>query len=93
MNRFARKRARKRVSQGDVNLAQTTISRNDDLPDEWRENFTKDDDGVYQWSGSDEELGQVRKAMKTYEETEAAIGEDKSYYDARFNLQFLYDNS
>lgn len=92
MNQFQRKRARERINSGDVNLAKTTISRNDDLPDELRENFGKDDDGNYVWTGDNDELSAVRSAMRDYEKNEARVGEDKSYYDARYKLQFLRDD-
>lgn len=75
-----------RVSQGDVNLALQTISRDDDLPDEWRDLF----DGTA-FHGTNEQLRAIRSAMRDYEkDPERPFYEEKSYYDARFALQHLH---
>lgn len=74
-----------RVKQGDVNLACTVIKQDDEVPDEYADLF----DGTA-FEGTNEQLSEIRSAMRRAEK-EAPIGQDKSLYDARFNLQFLLD--
>lgn len=73
-----------RVSQGDVNLAKQTISRRDDLPDEWSEKLSTE-----RYDGPRDELSDIRSAMRDYEKNEAEAWQEKSYYDARLVLQYL----
>ena len=72
----------------DVQRAKKAVWLDDDTDDELAKLFPPSNDPS-KFSGTAQELSDIRSAMKRYEEREAGIGEDKAYYDSRFRLQFV----
>jgi len=71
----------------DVELAKIAISCDDEVPTKWRNLWLSDNDPTH-FHGTKEQLSKIRDAMKRYEEQEAEIMEDRTFYEARFRLQF-----
>lgn len=71
-----------------VQLAKLAVFWDDEADNELIRLFPYDNNPD-RFRGDREDLSAIRSSMKKYEETEAGIGEDKAFYDARFELQFV----
>lgn len=72
----------------DVDKAKAAIRWDDEVPSRHARLFPPDNDPSH-FRGDEDQLREIRKAMKRYENQEAGVGEDKGFYDARFRLQFM----
>lgn len=74
---------------GDINLAKTQVSRDDDLDDELREKFVQEN-GKWYWTGTDDELRRIRRSMTAYRKSdESAEYERRSFKEANRLLQYI----
>lgn len=78
----------KQPTRMDISRAAFVIRWSDELKTNWLQDIPEDND-PRDATLTDDQLSDIRSEMKRYEETEANIGEDKAFYDARFRLQHL----
>lgn len=71
----------------DVQMAKRAIWWDDEVDNNLANLWPYDNDPS-RFRGTKVQLSEIRGAMKRYEEQEAEIMEDKSFYEARFRLQF-----
>lgn len=75
-------------STKDVERAKRAVWWDDEVDDDLAGLFPPSNDPTL-FSGDRSDLSAIRSAMKRFEEQEAAIMQDKAFYDSRRRLQFV----
>lgn len=70
----------------DVQMAKLAVHWDDEADNDLIQLWPANNDPT-KFSGTREQLSEVRRAMKRYEDLEAEMMEDEAYYQARFRLQ------
>lgn len=72
----------------DAEMAKRAVWWDDEADDGLAQLFPASNDPDA-FTGDADDLRAIRRSMKRFEREEAAINEDKAFYDARYRLQFL----